>query len=343
MILAIIQSIPNHPPKVVRTDTFAKFQHVCGMIEQQSYLAAHAACHATMNGFTTTIVADADIQNDASLQSALEFIFNAGPFDALVIPGLTDATKQKHVCDICTAHLTDFQFKLFLDPERSDSTQNIIIKQQTLPRFASYAWPWVATLTPGRRSSEVLPPSTLIPALALHITDKLRGVHELDSISASDSEILNDNGVLVLVKKTMDRRPVISIKSAYVAAPKQQLNPNSFVDVTPPSKVQNDDPIQAQIDQKEAAIEAMLLDQVNARCDSILKQNPLNNERLWKSLERTATAVLMDAKMRGLIKTYHVRCDEETASWGTPTTPVVEILITFAKRVKQLKLVSRKD
>jgi len=343
MILAIIQSLPNHPPKVVRTDTFAKFQHICGMIEQQSYLAAHASCHATMNGFTTTLAVDADIQNDDSLKSALDNIFKAGPFDALVIPGLTDVTKQKYVCDICTTHLSDFQFKLFLDPERRDSAQTILVKQQTLPRFASYAWPWAATLTPGRRSSEVLPPSTIISALALHATDRLRGVHELDSVSPADSELLNDNGVQLLIKKTIDRRPVISIKSAYVAAPKQQLNSNSFVDVTPPNLVQDDDPIQAQIDQKEAAIEAMLLEQVNARCDSILKTNPLNNERLWKSLERTATAVLMDAKMRGLIKTYHVRCDEETASWGTPTTPVVEILITFAKRVKQLKLVSRKD
>ena len=342
MILAIIQSLPTHPDKVVRTDTFAKFQHICGLLEQQSYLAAHAACHATMNGFSGTLAKDADIHDDESLKTALEAIFKEGPFDALVIPGLTDSDKQKLVCDTCANHVTDFKFRLFLDPERRSNVHDIVSQQLTLPRFASFCWPWVSTLTPGRRTAEALPPSALAAPLALHASDHLRGVHELDAISPSDIERLHESGVQVFIKKTVNRRPLIGIRTTLEATAPAQLDNNQFVEVALPNACETTDPLQAKLDQKEAAIEAMILEQVNAKCDALLSTGPLNNERLWRSLERTATAILMDAKMRGLITHYHVRCDEETASWGTPTTPVVEIVIAFAKRVKQLKLVSKK-
>lgn len=344
MILAIIQSIPTHPHRVIRTDTFAKFQHLCGMIEQTSYLAAHAACHATMNGFERTLVVDADMTNAESLANAAEKLFAEGPFDALVAPGLIDTTMQKAVCDVCANHVGNFAFRVFLDPERRANAEAIVKAQQALPRFATFAWPWVSTLTPGRRAAEFLPPSCLIAALALGVTDHLRGVHDLDAVSPADLDDLAENGVELMAQKTMNRRPVIGRygKAIKKSEPKHEFM-NTFVEVeNPKPRTPSDDPIQDKIDRDEAAVEAMLLAQIDAKCDEVLRLRPLNNPMLWSTLTRCATSVLRDAKSRGQITDFHVRCDEETASWGTPTTPVVEVIISFAKRVKQLKLVSHR-
>ncbi len=342
MILAILQTLPLHPEHVIRTDTFAKFQRFCGMLEQQSYYAGHAACHATMNGIERTLAADADVSNIASVTHATESLFEAGPFDALVLPGVTDPDIQKHICDLCQNHLDDFDFRLFLDAPRNADTAEILKRQNALPRFATYAWPWISTVTPGRRSAEFLPPSCLIAPLALGTANYLRGVHDMES--HDDLAVtLHEKGVEVMINKIVQRRTVVSRMAPEV--PKTKPNDeiiNQFIEIADPNAVQMTDPIQDKIDRDEASIEAALLDQINRRCDAILRQGPLNNSGLWNALKRTATSVLMDAKSRGLITQYHVRCDEETASWGTPTTPVVEIIIGFPKRVKQLNFISQR-
>lgn len=87
----------------------------------------------------------------------------------------------------------------------------------------------------------------------------------------------------------------------------------------------------------EKGIQDALLAIIKERCDDLIAEYP-NGPGLWKSLERTATAVLKDAKDRNLILQYRVRCDAETASWGTPTAPVVEILLKFPRRVQQIQL-----
>lgn len=342
MILAIIQRLPLHPTHVIRTDTFAKFQRFCGMLEQDSYLAGHAACHATMNGIERTLAADADISNFTSIATAAEALFAEGPFDALVVPGLTDAMTQKALCDLCQRHFDDFDFRLFLDAPRREDAATILKNQQILPRFATYAWPWISTVTPGRRSAEFLPPSCLIAPLALGTAEYLRGVHELEP-SPDQAETLHEKGVEVMVNTIVNRRTVVTRLAPEVPKPKSsEERINQFFEIADPNLVQITDPIQSKIERDEAAVEAMLLDSINRRCDAILRQMPLNNSGLWNALKRTATSVLMDAKSRGLITQYHVRCDEETASWGTPTTPVVEIIIGFPKRVKQVNFISQR-
>lgn len=94
-------------------------------------------------------------------------------------------------------------------------------------------------------------------------------------------------------------------------------------------------------EQKIAAHKAMIIESLKEaledRSQDVLMQHTSNNPMLWSALTRTATALLMDAKTRGLIEAYKVRCDEETASWGTPESPVVEIMIKFPVRVSNIK------
>ena len=86
------------------------------------------------------------------------------------------------------------------------------------------------------------------------------------------------------------------------------------------------------------AVEAgELLAALETRCAEVIHTHPKNDANLWAALARTVTAELIHARDKGYIRKYHVRCDAETASWGTPETPVVEILIDFPKRVREVK------
>ena len=102
MNLGIVQSLPNAPAHVVRTDSFSKFQAICGLIERDDYLAAHAACHATMNGIDRTTAVHADPSQLSSVVEAVERLIDAAEdLDAIVLPGISDAQIQDDVCSIC--------------------------------------------------------------------------------------------------------------------------------------------------------------------------------------------------------------------------------------------------
>lgn len=332
MKLAIIQSLPSCPEHVIRTDSFAKFQDLCGLIEQSSYLAAHAACHASMNGMSRILAVHAPISQLDGLITALDSIFKAGPWDALVIPGLTDFIFQKEIAAHCLKFSDHFDFKLFLDPPKSATPAEIVDHQKSLPRFACFAWPWISTVTHGRRSPEWLPPSCVIAPLALGCTDHLRGVHELDKISSSDAHILRNHDVEVLVNKTIQRRPVIGLFPHESSHSTQPLK-SDFVEIPLPNTEPSfsDENAVAQ-----NAFEIEITQKLHQRCDELIQMYPKNDASLWSALERTAISILSDAKMRGQILKYHVRCDEETASWGTKEAPVVEVLIEYPKRVKEI-------
>ncbi len=337
MILAIVQTLPKHPQRLVRVDSFASFQSLCGMIEDTSYLAAHAACHGKMNGISRILAADADIADLSSVRHALDLVFNGGPFDALVIPGLTDAAQQLEICAMCQPHCLDFDFRLFLDPPQRTETAKITKLQAMLPRFASYCWPYVSTVTPGRRSAEWIPPSCLIAPLALGTATHLRGVHDLPSMSPDDIALLNENHVEIMVNRRQGPRTVVAALVPPSHAAPQPTNAFTEVQGIP---VHDDEPqtsVDAQIEAKESAIEAQILAEVEMHARDLYKQYVKNDAMLWSALTRSATAVLMQARSTGLIKSYKVRCDAETASWGTPDTPVVEILLEFPKRVKQAR------
>lgn len=361
MILAIIQSIPTHSRRVIRTDTFAKFQHLCGMIEQTSYLAAHASCHATMNGASRTLVADADMADFESIRQAMDLMFAEGPFDALVFPGLVDFETQIRVCEHSQNHVGGFKFRLFLDPPRGTMADTIVERQKGLPAFASFAWPWVSTVTPGRRSAEWLPPSCLIAPLALSKAEYLRGVHELDGVSPDDAALLNENGVEVMRQMTVNRRPVIGRMAPIAKRSDSQekrglmtpcmpepgqlsagLRARLDVYVAEPGMpgIMADTavPMTPKVDPEQAMIEAQILEEIDAKCAEVLKHHPRNDAMLWGILQRNAIAVLSQAQAKGWVKKYKVRCDSETAEWGSPSEPVVEILLEFPKRVKQVLL-----
>ena len=54
----------------------------------------------------------------------------------------------------------------------------------------------------------------------------------------------------------------------------------------------------------------------------------------WKSLERSAKAVLGGFVRNGEIDGFRVRCDEETCQGGTP---VVEVQLLSARRVTEVR------
>ena len=332
MNLAILQSLPKHPARVVRTDSFAKFQAICGMIEAESYYAAHAACHAAMNGIARTIVLDTEIDVEAALCDHVHAIFAQGPFDALVVPGLTDFALQLVVCRECRAYAAGGKFRVFLDPPR-DATEDVIAQRQKgLPAFASFAWPWVGTVTPGRRSMELLPPSCLMPALALGTATFLKGVHDVESVQTVDAEFLDECGVEVFCVRRNGRRNVLGrYREAASNEPKRE-DYNQFVEMPGMKVVDPNAP-----DVPEDRIEAQIRRDLDARCAEVIRQHGRNDRDLWTALQRTATSVLKQAQDRRQIVRYFVRCDEETASWGTPTVPVVEIMIEYPKRVKGIR------
>ena len=310
MILAIIQHLPKNPRRVVRTDSFARFQAICGMIEQESYLAAKA-----------------------SITQAIDAIFEAGPFDALVLPGLTDFELQKFVCECCQNHVAAFEFRLFLDPAKSLDVREIIKHQKALPRFASYCWPWISTVTPGRRSAELLPPSCLIAPLALGCATWLKGVHDWEGLSQDDACDLSECDVEVMTQKTINRRPVIG-RFAPLRPVVQPRPMQEFVDV--PGVYPNADD-EDRDEGDKSSLETAIQEELHAKCDTLIKQYPKNDASLWSALQRTAISVLNGYQSRGLIKAYHVRCDAETASWGTAEAPVVEVLVEYPKRVREIR------
>lgn len=333
MKLAILQSIPTHPRHPVQTDTFAKFQHLCGMIEQQSFLAAHAACHATMNGIPRTLAVDTDISDETDVLHALDTAFQTDPFDALVLPGLTDPSIQHAVSTRCQREQDTHAFKIIFDAPRDTPVAELVRRQRVLPRFATLCWPYISTVTPGRRSPEWLPASCVAAPLLLKTAPHLRGVHEPASLSADDAATLDEAGVLVLRQKIVARRPVIGL----MTPPSRDATPSThaFADVEVPPGLFVPDTSAPECD--EAAFERELLAALETRCAEVIHTHPKNDANLWAALARTVTAELIHARDKGYIRKYHVRCDAETASWGTPETPVVEILIDFPKRVREVK------
>ncbi len=334
MKLAILQSIPKHPRRAVRTDSFAKFQILCGMIEQESYLAAHAACHATMNGIARTIALDTDLSDPDALRQHADRIFDEAPFDALVIPGLTDFDLQKDICRIVERH-ADSPTRVFFDPPRSIDIDDLVDRQKDLPEFAAFAWPWIATLTPGRRSMEWLPPSCLIAPLALGCATFLKGVHDIENIESGDEAFLDEHRVEVICVKKNGRRPVLGRFRETPSHEPVHEDFNQFVEIPGFKRLDPDGPEPRDVD--EAAVEMRLRREIDFRCMDIIRQYGKNDRSLWAALVRTVTSVLMDARQRRDIVKFHVRCDEETASWGTPTIPVVEIIIEYPKRVKGIR------
>ncbi len=335
--LGILQSLPNAPRNPVRTDSFSKFQAICGYIEREDYLAAHAACHATMNGIERTTAVHADMTSAESIFGALSRILAdetaAGIIRALVIPGLTDFALQTAICDRCREAASQRPFDIFFDPPEAAGLSEILSHQKTLPRFASLCMPYVATVTPGRRSADLLPPSCLIAPLALSAATHLRGVHDMPGLSRDDAATLARCGVRVMMPKTADRRRVLALFYA-----DQSDAPASTAKTQPRGNiVRSDDAAQA-ISDEEIRFEAELAQTLQMQCAECLRAHPANNRDLWAALSRAATSALMHAKSRGQITGYRVRCDEETASRGNPDCPAVEIVIQYPKRVRSVTL-----
>lgn len=342
MRLGIIQSLPLHPGRVARTESFSKFQSICGMLEREDYLAAHAACHATMNGMSGTLAADADIGDAEAVLRAAGQILDADDIDALVIPGLVDAGIQARVCEFL-ARGAAFGGTVFFDAPREAGVGDVVARQRCLPRFATMAYPYVLTVTPGRREGRWLPPSCVVSPLALGAAEYLRGVHELAPVSEGDRGILEDAGVALLCDGVVGRRRLVVLRSKkwqLAQSPEEAPRANVFLDVRQPGKkAENPESMRGE----DEACKLAILSQIEARAAETVRNYPRNDKTLWEALKRSVRAVLMHARDRREIVNFHVRCDEETASWGTPEAPVVEVILEFPKRVQAVRIDLKKD
>ncbi|MFA5624195.1 MAG: hypothetical protein WC966_03925 [Bradymonadales bacterium] len=344
--LAIIGDCPKDVKRTVRVSSFSQFQRICGELESDSYLAGHAACHATMNGFDRVLFSKADIASLEAVLVSLRELVAQGSFDILVIPGLVDFEAQARVCDELSALEPQFYFRLLLDLPQDVGFEDAIERQSKAALWLKYVMPWVLTHSPGRRSEEWLPASAVAGALIARLRESLRGVHALADWSREDAAYLAEHGVAALyvfgqramvglypenVAKAPARANIAHVEAS-ISMPVERIRPMNLADMAT-------DELSAL---SEAEVEVELLSAIDKRCAEIMKQYPRNDKSLWQALRRSAEAVLRPAKEKATIKRYFVRCDEETASWGTPTSPVMEILLEFPKRVSQVQIKTRR-
>lgn len=345
LTLAIIGTCPKELRRVVRTSKFADFQRICGELEAHSYLAGHAACHATMNGFERVLFAAATPDSEPALTQALRDLVQQGPFDALVVPGLVDLDLQLAICEEFEGLAPQFVARILFDAPQKMPVEDVVTHQARMPDFAHIVMPWVMTHSPGRRVEECLPPSTVAAALCCYITQNLRGVHRLsDTWSVEDAAYCAQHGVCGLY--TFGRRSQIGLYKQSHTASGDVLHAQEDIVSMPLERLgpltQGPHAEPMPFSQHESAVEAQLMAQIDARCAGVLQSYSANNSALWQALRRSAESVLRVAKEEGKILHYVVRCDEETASWGTPTSPVMEILLSFPQRVSQLHICTSK-
>lgn len=340
--LAIIGSCPLVPRTVVRVSRFADFQNICGELEAHNYRAGHAACHATMNGFDRVIFSYAKSNDMASLKDAIDRLKNHTPFDILIFPDCTELTMHREMADYVTEAAFDFPFKLLFDAPRNVDIDALVDAQKGLPHFAHYAYPWVNTHTPGRRSQEFLPASCVAGSLVIRLALQLRGVHDLDYWPLQDAEYLAENRIIPLYPSGKMHKVGLY---APAIVPAQPLDPLENILHMPLEKItttQGDEGIAQERHQTDNATERELMAAIDKRCAEVMAHGPVNNASLWNTLRRCAESVLRPAYEQGKIKRYVVRCDAETAEWGTPDAPVLEILLEFPKRVSQIHVQTTK-
>ncbi len=339
--LALIGQALRPVAATLRVDTFAKFQELCGELESAApgtYWVAHAACHAFMNGMERVILAPADPSAPEQVQRALRALLPQRP-ELIAMPGdhpthdrlvttlqdwrreqgldprdfpwlLLDAPPQASLSALCAEH----------DPDTHPPP----------PPWLHRVWPWVSTLSPGRRGEERLPGTCVAAALLRGTTHRLRGVHEIP-VRPSHADLARARAAGIDVLGVFGQRRLVGLhhgppKSAPPATDDASQAHAGATALAPPGI--------APLPAVEAPWAERLNLALNDACQEEIRRHA-NGPRLWKTLERRCRAILQGYQQATHITRFHVRCDEETASWGYGQ-PVVEILLWLPQRVQHL-------
>ena len=299
-MLAIIGRVPSEFTGAVRVSDFRQFQKIAGQLESASgdqYPALHAVCHAVMNGCSPVLfLGVADL---SSLPVDLDPIRAEARFELVTAPGLTDL----EAITALSAGLEPGE-TLWVDAARGSDPTKL---QRALGDRARVAAPWVATISPGRRSPEALPPTCLIGPLLLGSASTLRGVHDPPRRLDASVRAALEAGGGALLEATGRRRQV------GLAFPRPETSP---APTTP-------------------TLEGEIRDALLELCAPLVAGEP-NSPRLWAIVEREGRALLSRIQRSGRISGFHLRCDEETNMDADEGELGVEVIIETPQRVRQV-------
>ncbi|MGM0576202.1 MAG: hypothetical protein ACQEXJ_10780 [Myxococcota bacterium] len=306
--LGIVGAAPRSVRGPVRATSFRVFQRLVGELEAAPYLAGHAACHALMNGVERVLFAGVGDPDDAEdVDSAVRRLLATDEVTCLVAPDVTEPAVLRRVVETWATADVD-PGCLWLDAPEGATPEEVVEWRADLggdPERVRVATPWIPTHSPGTRAVETLPPSCLVPALHLGSATTLRGVHDAPGPPPTDDvERLRDAGCGLLVPRGRRREVALAFPPPL---------PTDRAPTPPP------DPVAEAV--REATRDLAL--------------TAPNGPALWSSLERSARGALERLRRRGVLSTFHVRCDQETHE-GHPDAPVLEVRVRYPRRVHEI-------
>lgn len=318
--IAIIGSAPNGTTGPVRAASFKQFQELLGFLEQArpgGWPGAHAACHAFMNGVERVVFAGVKSAADSQQhpqpwEEALASVMASEEPSLVVAPGASEAVQEALATLMDKAWQQGARSVLLMDPSSRLRPEEVLpwwkVKNYASNPAVRGCWPPVSTLTPGRRNYETLPASCLVGPLLLGTAAELKGLHETPGLPPDVQQNLVQAEFAVLEPRGVRGHPglLAQVPLPDNERPKLQDAPDAT-----PGRLQT---------RLQEAI-ADLLDKPNS-------------PGLWKTIERRATAVLVEMQERGEISGFHVRCDAETNEGSS--SPVVEVLLRQPQRVREL-------
>lgn len=272
----------------VQADRFERLARFVGGIEQTpalSYPALHAAWHAFVNGVDRVIFSSvAEPYGDEAWIAAMKRLFQSDPLGLVVAPGGPSEALAEAFRSLPFTRTSC----LWVDEDPGARDEQVRAGEQEIP-----------TISPGRRTPELLPASALIAPLHLGVVTALLGTHDPPTTSGW---LKADAYGRIVLAKPLD-------------LPGPRLPPRPEAEVSA---------VQFRIDRAIAKMVEPIL----------LTENV--SPALYRRLEREAAAILEPYKKKGEIVRYSVRCDSETSE--DAGGPVIEIRLVEPKRVEEIIL-----
>jgi hypothetical protein len=314
-MIGIIGESPIGHLGILRAGNFAKFQNHVGRLEEhgpEQFPAGYAVGHALMNDVAGVLFYGVEnARHPGQLREAVRDLATQSGLRMLVVPGLTDEV----VVEELIAAVGDFaaRLTLWLDPPVDSLPDDVVAFRSRLSgnrQSVRVAWPWVPTVSPGRRTSEELPPSCLIGPLYVGSVKRLQGAHELGLPPAPAVKSMLKAARCGLLVRTGKRRLIALDFPDPIGRPAGESDPLT-------------------LDEK---IEAAL-DDISARKLAA----GLRGKSLWKNIERESRPVMLGFQRRGEILSYRLQCDEET-NQGEPAGVHIEVWYNTPRRVAEVIL-----
>lgn len=321
-MLAIIGTSSKGWRGAARFGKFSEFQkHVgeLGLPDGGDFLGGHAACHALMNGVAR--VAYAAVQNPLNVEEivgAFSALRAHGPFDALVIPGVRTPVQAQLLVQAWERERKQNpslwgEAGLWLDAPDDLNPQTVLdfVRAAGLDGEYTHAvGPHIPTQSPGCWKMTRLPGSCVLGALLLGTARQLRGAHEPNTKQIDPGTLAEFSRAGAAWLYPTGARALVGL----------QVPGPLHIAATPKALTLED------------RIRAALQEATEATVSQGLPQGP----KLWKQLERRATATLAEFRTSGEISQFALRCDAETND--DSAEPVIAVWYKTPQRVQQLSL-----